>query len=294
MSFAKYLEGRRRSEAAVEKLAGAMSDLQVRMADQLVDLLLELDVKGGKVESTEANVNRVSEIMRLLKNQLADDQWIEAVSDYVDSFDRMEGDIVGYMGTLGEVDERLITALKRHYKTVVAEFLTNPQSFAKDVFNPVQQNIITSIATNAPLKELNESTRTILRGAEDKDGAIVDAAKPMAETSATLYERSATSKIAEELGIELYFYQGRNIDTTRPFPCGNWAGHAMHRKEIEELADEDWAGKIDGTDKQTIFVYLGGWFGNKKACRHVLIPISGKDAPQEDLARMRSKGLIAP
>ena len=112
MSFAKYLEGRRRSEAAVEKLAGAMSDLQVRMADQLVDLLLELDVKGGKVESTEANVNRVSEIMRLLKNQLADDQWIEAVADYVDSFDIMEGDIVGYMGSLGEVDERLITALR--------------------------------------------------------------------------------------------------------------------------------------------------------------------------------------
>ena len=293
MSFAKYLEGRRRSEAAVEKLAGAMSDLQVRMADQLVDLLLELDVKGGKVESAEANVNRVSEIMRLLKNQLADDQWIEAVADYVDSFDIMEGDIVGYMGSLGEVDERLITALKRYYKTSVAEFLTNPQSFAKDVFKPIEQNIITSISTNASLKELNDSTRTILKGQPEKEGAFVQAAKPMAETSATLYERSATSKIAEELGIEIYFYQGRNIDSTRPF-CKARAGHAWHISEIQAWADDEWAGKIDGTDKQTIFVYLGGWFGDKKACRHALLPISGADAPAEDLARMRSKGLIAP
>ena len=66
MSFAKYLEGRRRSEAAVEKLAVAMSDLQIRMADQLVDLLLDLDVRNGKVESTDANINRVSQIMALL------------------------------------------------------------------------------------------------------------------------------------------------------------------------------------------------------------------------------------
>lgn len=292
MSFAKYLEGRRRSEAAVEKLAGAMSDLQVRMADQLVDLLLDLDVRAGKIESTEANVNRVSEIMAILKGQLADDKWLEAVGEYVDSFDIMEGDIVGYTETLGSVDRSLITALKRHYKVVVAEFLTDPQSFAKDVFNPVQQNIITSISTNAPLKELNDSTRTILKGTDEKAGAIVETGKPMAETSATLYERSATSKIADELGIEIYFYQGRNIDTTRPF-CKARAGHAWHLKEIQEWASEDWAGKIDGTDKQTIFVYLGGWFGNKKACRHALIPISGKDAPKEDLNRMRDKGLIA-
>lgn len=291
MSFAKYLEGRRRSEAAVEKLAGEMSDLQVRMADKLVDLLLELDTRNGLVESTEANINRVAQIIRLLKDELADDKWIQAVSDYVDSFDIMEGDIVGYAETLGGVERDLISALKRHYKTSVAEFLLDPQSFAKDVFKPVEQNIITSISTNASVKELNDSTRTILKGAEDSPGAFEEAAKPVAENAATLYERSATSKVAEELGIEIYFYQGRNIDTTRQF-CKARSGHAWHKKEVEAWAEEDWAGKIDGTDKQTIFVYLGGWFGNKKACRHVLIPILIGDAPAADIERMRSKGLV--
>ena len=291
MSFAKYLEGRRRSEAAVEKLAVAMSDLQIRMADQLVDLLLDLDVRNGKVESTDANINRVSQIMALLKGNLADDTWIEAVGEYVDSFDIMEGDIVGYTETLGSVDKNLIAALKKYYKTSVAEFLLSPEVFAKDVFKPIEQNIITSISTNAPLKELNESTRTILKGTGEKEGAIVEAGKPMAETSATLYERSATSKIADELGIELYFYQGRNIDTTRPF-CKARAGHAWHIKEIEAWAEEDWAGKVDGTDKQTIFVYLGGWFANRKSCRHVLLPVSIDSVPKEDLARMKANGYI--
>jgi hypothetical protein len=296
MSFAKYLEGRRRSEAAVERLGVAMSALQIRMADSLVDLLLDLDTTGGsnpKLRSTEANVMRVSEIMRLLKSEMADDMWLEAVGDYVDSFDVMEADIMGYAETLGKVDQQLITALKKHYKVVVAEFLTDPQSFAIDLFNPVQQNIITSIATEGPLKDLNESTRNIIKGTEEAPGAVVDAAKPMAETSATLYERSATSKVADQLGIEIYFYQGRNIDTTRPF-CKERAGHAWHKKEIEAWADLDWAGKVDGKDKQTIFVYLGGWFSKRKSCRHVLIPVSGADVPKADIERMVSKGLIAP
>lgn len=292
MSFQKYLEGRRRSEAAVEKLEGAMSDLQIRMADKLVDLLFSLDVRNGKIESTDLNVQRVADIMRLLKNELANDEWIAAVGDYVDSFDVLEADIVGYARTLGPMDQGLIAALKQHYKRSIAEFLLNPQSYAGDLFVPVESSILTSISTGGPIKELNETARVLIKGDEDKAGAVVETAKPMAENSATLYERSATSKVAEELGIEIYFYQGRNIDTTRPF-CKERAGHAWHKKEIESWAALEWAGKVEGTDKQTIFVYLGGYFGLKKACRHILVPLDISDAPKADVDRMVEKGLIA-
>jgi hypothetical protein len=78
-----------------------------------------------------------------------------------------------------------------------------------------------------------------------------------------------------------------------------------HRREIEEwgrraAAGEDldgngnpgWAGMVEGTNAQTIFLYLGGWYGGREGCRHVLIPQSRLAVPQEDLDRMRELGYI--
>jgi hypothetical protein len=49
---------------------------------------------------------------------------------------------------------------------------------------------------------------------------------------------------------------------------------------------------VEGTNEQTIFVHLGGWFGERNSCRHLLIPQLQFAVPEEDLARMREKGLL--
>lgn len=291
MTFEEFLKARRVSDKAADDLSLAMSALQVRMADQLVELLQTLDIKGGKIVTSEANVATMGEILRLLKANMNDPQWIKAVSEYVASFDDVEAAALRYGATLGDVDEGPLTAIKAHYQTSIAEYLTNPASFGRALFVPIDRTLSAAVTTGAELSSTSSALRDHIKGVGDMRGGIERTAQGAADTAITIYERSATQTIADQVGVELFMYQGRNIDTTRPF-CRERAGHVWHRREIEAWADLEWAGRVDGTDAQTIFVYLGGWYGEQASCRHVLVPVSVRDTPAGDLARMRAAGLI--
>lgn len=292
MSFEAFLKARKVTDKNAEELRVAMSALQVRMADQLADLLRTLDVKGGKIASTDANVVKMAEIIRILKAGMNDPKWVEAVRAYVQGFDDIEDAVLKYGRTLGDVDEGSLTAIKAHYQTAIAEFLTNPASFNRSLFVPLDRTLSAAVTVGAEIDSTAKAMRDHIKGIEDMRGGIEQAAEGATETAATVYERSATQKIADQVGSEIFFYQGRPIDTTRPF-CLEREGHAWHRKEIEAWADLEWAGKVDGTDAQTIFIFLGGWYGDRAGCRHVLVPINVRDVPSGDLARMRGKGLIS-
>lgn len=291
MSFADFQKARRVTDKSAEDLRAAMSALQVRMADRLADLLRTMDVKDGKLVTSEANVARMAEVIRILRDQMNDPQWVEAVRAYVSSFDDIETAVLKYGASLGEVDDGPLTAIKAHYQTTIAEFLLNPASFNRSIFIPLDRTLSAAVTVGAEFDTTAKAMRDHIKGTPDTRGGIEQTATGAADTSVTVYERSATQTIADQVGSDIFMYQGRPIDTTRPF-CLEREGHAWHRKEIEAWADLEWAGKVDGTDAQTIFIFLGGWYGDRASCRHVLVPINVRDTPSSDLARMRSKGLI--
>jgi len=86
----------------------------------------------------------------------------------------------------------------------------------------------------------------------------------------SLYQMTQTYqlKISNDLGIEYYYYAGTKMKTSRQF-CISRYGKVFTKKEIQSWPELNWAGKIPGTDKNTIFVYRGGY-----NCRHTLRPIS--------------------
>ncbi|MBK9936618.1 MAG: hypothetical protein IPP61_00305 [Cytophagaceae bacterium] len=89
-------------------------------------------------------------------------------------------------------------------------------------------------------------------------------------TTDSLYQMTQTYqlKISNDLGIEYYYYAGTKMKTSRQF-CISRYGKVFTKKEIQSWPELNWAGKIPGTDKNTIFVYRGGY-----NCRHTLRPIS--------------------
>lgn len=108
-------------------------------------------------------------------------------------------------------------------------------------------------------------------------------------------QRAQTAAVSEKAGIVFYRFQGRPIKTTRPW-CLAREGKVWHIEEIREwgrqaAAGQGWDGMVEGTDEQTIMTYLGGWYGNRSACRHVLVPVLPSRVPTEDMERMRAKGL---
>lgn len=89
-------------------------------------------------------------------------------------------------------------------------------------------------------------------------------------TTDSLYQMTQTYqlKISNDLGIEYYYYAGTKMKTSRQF-CISRYGKVFTKKEIQSWPELNWSGKIPGTDKNTIFVYRGGY-----NCRHTLRPIS--------------------
>ena len=100
-------------------------------------------------------------------------------------------------------------------------------------------------------------------------------ASTVIDTGLSIVGRERINDVAVDLGLTWYRYIGGVIRTSRDF-CIERDGGYYHQEEIEEWADEDWDGKIDGTDAETIFSYCGGY-----NCRHDLIPVHESSVPNE-------------
>jgi hypothetical protein len=286
MTLQEYLSGQAAGDEGIEALLREMSGFQERTALRIAQILSDLDISAGRIVASEANIARLSEVMGLVESGFADPRWQRAVRDYLGTFDVLGANTVAYLGTLGTVDGALLTALRQQYKLLAADYLLTAQSFARSLLNPIAQEVGTFIATGGRYSELVASVSNIVTGGENADGAILGNARTAVNDLVSVYERTATQVASEQVGAEFFLYQGRPIKTSRPF-CVSRAGKYWHKREIESWADEDWQGKTEGTNDRTIFSFLGGY-----NCRHVLVPVSRQRVPADDLARMRSKGLI--
>lgn len=286
MTLREFQEGQLAGDEGIAKMFDAMSGLQGRLATRIAGILGDLDVRGGTILPTEANIARLSEVMQAIEAGFVDPQYERAVRDYLRTFDKLTTNTATWANELGRFSPDLLTSLSRQYKTIAAEYLLNAQSFSLTMLNPIAQEVAGYIATGGRYRDLVDSVSTIVTGGGEADGALLGNARTAVNDLVSVYERTATSVAAEAVGADFFLYQGRPIDTTRPF-CRDRANKYYHRREIAGWADEDWNGKMAGTTSTTIFQYLGGY-----NCRHVLVPVRQDLVPAADLQRMREKGYI--
>ena len=263
-----------------------MTALQGRLSGRIAEAIAELEISGGTLVASEANLARLAEVMQAIEGGFVDPRWERAVADYLRTFDALGRNTGLWAAELGSVSPTLLTALGRAYKQVAAEYLLNAQSFSLTLLNPIAQEVGTYIATGGRYADLVRSVTQIVTGGDNSDGAILGNARTAVNDLVSVYERTATTVAADAVGAEFFLYQGRPIKTTREF-CRSRAGKYWHRKEIEEWGGMEWQGQMKGTNSSTIFNYLGGY-----SCRHVLVPVRQDVVPKEDLDRMRSKGLV--
>lgn len=286
MTLQEYLAGQAAGDEGIEALLREMSSFQDRTALRIAEILSDLDISGGRIVASEANIARLSEVMGLVESGFADPRWQRAVRDYLGTFDALGANTMAYISELGTVDGAILTALRQQYKLLAADYLLTAQSFARSLLNPIAQEVGAFIATGGRYSDLVRSVSNIVTGGEEADGAVLGNARTAVNDLVSVYERTATQVASEQVGAEFFLYQGRPIKSTRPF-CRERAGKYYHKREIENWAGEEWQGKAEGTNERTIFSFLGGY-----NCRHVLVPVSRRGVPAEDLARMKSKGYI--
>jgi hypothetical protein len=286
--------------SASDALLLALEALQGRVSRRLASLIATLQTdENGRLFNTAANMQRLATIIGEAKATMFDDEFIGELTDYLRSFDSITQDVLDAFEDFEDVEQEDAQTLGRAMKQSVAGYVTNPDSYGGSFWQPITNAVILGVATSAVLSDTIDSVTNVAGS-----GGLVSAVESEVASSPIILQRLETQAVAERVGAEFFRYQGRPIKTTREF-CAEREGRVWHIEEIrgwgrdaangvdlDGNGNPGWAGMVEGTNAQTIFAYLGGWYGGRNSCRHVLLPLPRISVPAEDLERMRSKGLI--
>jgi hypothetical protein len=285
-------------QGSADALLVALAALQGRIAQRLASLASRLQTgNDGRILNTVGNITIVEQIIAEAKATMIDEPFVEALAEYLSSFDTITNEVIEQFDE--DLDEDVLRATDRLYKGSMADALTNPETYGSSLWRPLANTLVLGVVSENALSATVEAVTDQVTSA-----SIVQAVEGDVATATSTLGRTITQGVADQIGAEFFLYQGRPIRTTRVF-CAEREGRVWHRREIEEwgrraAAGEDidgngnpgWAGMVEGTNAQTIFLYLGGWYGGREGCRHVLIPVPRRDVPEEDLSRMRDLGYI--
>lgn len=270
---------------AIERFKGRLS---ARVA--IIASSIETDPLGNIV-STPENIARVGELIARMKDEFVDDELLEAVNAYIESLDDVLRGVLESFAEFDGVDPDVLGAIAQQYKGEVGSWLLNPSTYQRALWLPLTNGIILATAQGVPIENTMEALVQTTN-----EAPVSEEVKGTVESTPILLERTQVAAAAEQTGSQFFYFQGRPIKSTRKW-CRDREGKYWHIEEVKQWGRDaangkEWEGMVEGTNEQTIFIHLGGWFGDRNSCRHILVPVPRSRVPEEDLARMREKGLI--
>jgi len=279
-------------DQASKDLLDAIAKFQVRLSGRIgiISASIETDSRGNII-STPENIARVGEVVARMKAEFMDDEFADAVKKYVDSLDSTTASVIKAFDAFTGIDKGVLNAIRDRYKRETALYLTSAGTYEAALWQPITNGIILGTATGAPIEGTITSIVNIAA-----EAPVVSQVEAVTVSAPLMLPRTQTAAAADKTGAQFFYFQGRPIKTTRAW-CREREGKYWHIEEIRkwgrDAANGDgWDGMVEGTNEQTIFVHLGGWFGERNSCRHTLVPILQSAVPESDLARMREKGLL--
>ena len=268
----------------------AIEALKGRMSNRVASIVSQLDTTGGRVATTKENLALVSDLVAEMQNTMLDDEFIEAVAEYLQGFDAIGLDAIASMEAFGTISPDITDAIIEEFKRINATELLTPATYGTSMFTPIANDLLLGIATGAAIN-------TIIDAATSRVDALSDPIDAIVGGSEITLARTLTTTIAEDVGVEFFRMVGRPIASTRTW-CREREGHVWHIEEIREWGrnaasgEEVWNGMVEGTDEVSIFVHVGGYYGKRQTCRHQFVAVDIMDVPPEDLARIKKKGLV--
>lgn len=278
-----------RLESVPDRLVERIQSAERSLLAQINILLGEFDRdQNGNLLANVNNLTRLQALKPRLEELFVGSEYVEAVREFAQEFDKQTGLNKEYYDALMDyVESSELTAMTQLNKQQAVGLLMEGAIDA-NFFDPIVGVMTESVNTNASFVETVQAIKIITQGGE-VDGSVVLGrlsryAKQIAYDSMAISDRTYNQQVAKEMDIQFYRYTGGTINDTRDF-CSQRNGRVWHKNEIEQWSGLQWQGKHRATSSGTIFVLLGGY-----NCRHSLIPTPLSLVPLEDLQRNLTNG----
>ena len=242
-----------------------LDKVQLEVLQRVTELLAGLKSKGGSLIISRENLAIADEINLLLPKVLTEGEYIRAVADFANQFDKQalvndkyfSKAFPGYARS--EISETILLNAKKN----AIEFLIGTPTEAAFI-EPIKQIINNAVVSGSSLTDLIQGIREF--AVDDKK--LQKHAGQIAYDSFALSDRQYSKTVADDLGLEWFFYSGGLMKTSRCF-CQERDGHFYSKDVVESWAELDWQGKMPGTNAQTIFSTAGGF-----RCQHSIMGVS--------------------
>jgi hypothetical protein len=274
---------------AIDSFQGAIPAAQKNAYNGIINLVKDLDMKGGRLSATVKNVKMIGQLKTDLERIVISAPYMKNVEEFVKAF-------------------QTVAALQQQYfKTLVAEFtapkvLEEVKSQAIDatidglttagmeanVVAGVQDILRTNITTGGGFHDLMEQMGNFIMGT---GGAMVQYTKQLTTDALNQFSAQYSQIVTNDLDLEWFEYVGSLIKTSRPFCKAMVQKKYIHRSELDRVIKGDFpefaeqGGRIDkrtalpegmipGTNKYNFPIYRGGY-----NCGHQLVPVSTASVP---------------
>jgi hypothetical protein len=276
---------------AGDKYARSIRRVQNQLYDDLILKLKDLELKEGYIVQNAGN-------RRILREAQAQFDLTIANSNYQSSLDK-------YLRLIPQINE--LNAA--YFKTIESAFVPN-KNFLKSLQSqtiktvnslilqdglkaqvqiPLNQLLEQNISIGGTFKGLLKQVQDFVKGNSELEGRLLKYTGVFVRDTLFQYSRATQEAVTNDLGLEWYLFSGpvikggRGSEGSRGW-CLEKKGKFFHRKEIEEWANESWAGRNPLTTSSSIFTLVGGY-----NCVDSLIPVSKIVVPKSDLDRIKGQ-----
>lgn len=247
---------------------------------------ISLEIIDGQIARTQANVNAIFQIIDDYQAFLLNPEssYYRAVAGFMGEFETqrlINNQLLASFGNTPTSAQVVYTAARRQ----TVELLVG-EGFKTNFVNVIRDTMIESVSSARSFTEMVQALSTQIQGVPvtnaqgDKiisQSQLLNWNKQVAHDRFAMTDRAYVQAAADEFDIKWFSYVGGLIEDSREF-CVERNGKVYHKSEIEAWPETagQWAGRMKGTDSQTIFNMCGGY-----RCNHALIPFPESQVPKE-------------
>jgi vacuolar-type H+-ATPase subunit H len=254
-----------RISEAIAKYEKATDKASIKVLEEVQELLSDLKKQGALFARSKENLQIINKLNSRIQAIIAESGYYTGVSELLAEYNQSSTLINAYFA-INFKDFNPATAT---YKQLTNFFIEKTANEIADIVNGDVVADIKKILRDSVENGVNSvRTKTLLKEYFADNQKLIKYTKTIATDSLNQYAANYTLGIAEDLDLQHYYYRGTKIATSRQF-CNYRAGKYFTKKEIQDWANLNWAGKNPATNKDNIFTLRGGF-----SCRHQFIPVS--------------------
>lgn len=277
MTFKELIDAKnKRLETIPDEFLSNVEKYQKKLLSQIIAQVKDLDIKDGFIVVSKPNLDKVDIIIDELRTITNRGEYLKAVKAFLGEFDTQKTINNKYFNEVFNISEtRLAKQVFTNAKNNAANLLLGtPKDEA--FLMPLRTILDAAVSAGSVWTDTITAIQDFARGKEG-EGKLLRYAKQIAHDHYALADRAFVTQMNDEAESEWFLYSGGVIETSRPF-CIKRHEKYFDKATVESWADEDWAGKMPGTNKRTIFVTCGGF-----NCMHTLMGVPKEDVPKEFL-----------